>query len=126
MGRRRILPVLFLVAAVLLPVADTWAEDDVATAEEDSLDQVWADDVEEQDSWLARLLHRYFGKAPATGEELGGRAERVIDAYADYQGKRIAVVIVQSVLKFDKKPEAEEGSASSTWLSSLGNRLNMR
>ena len=123
MGRRRILPVLFLLAAVLLPVADTWAEDDVATAEEDSLDQAWADDVEEQDSWLDRLLHRYFGKAPATGEELGGRAERVIDSYADYQGKRIAVVIVQSVLKFDKQPEAEEGSASSTWLSSLGNRF---
>ena len=121
-GRWCILPALVLILAVLPPAAEAWAADDVATANQDSLGDAWAEDVAEQESWLTRLLHRYFGRAPATGAELAGRAERVVDSYTDYEGKRIEVIIVQSVLKFDE-PAPEGETASATWLSSLGNRF---
>lgn len=61
----------------------------------------WEQEVVQERSWLARLLHRYFGLSPRAGAELEGRAEQLVDRYAAYAGRRIEVVIVHPVLRFD-------------------------
>ena len=112
-----LLPVLLLLA-VCLPAAaaEAPAGDD---AQRDSLAVVWEEDVKEQQSWLTRLLHRFFGQAPQEGDELDGRAEILVDQYDQYMGKRIEVVIVHSVLRFEDLPD----SNTSVWLNSLANRF---
>lgn len=61
------------------------------------------------DSWLSRTLHRYFSNESPTGSELGGQAVALVDRYATYAGRPIAVVIVHQVdrLRPDDAPRGE-------------------
>ena len=83
----------------------------------DSTAAAWEREVAAERSWLGRLLHRYFGRAPRTGEELAGRAEKLVDRYARWAGRRIDVVIIHPVLRFDREREvlaaAEHGALGS-------------
>lgn len=60
-------------------------------------------------SWLSRTLKRYFSNEPPTGSELGGQAVALSDRYARYEGRTIAVVIVNQVdrLRPDDAPRGE-------------------
>lgn len=90
-------------------------------AEADSLAEAWEEEVESQRGWLSRTLHRFFGRAPQSGEELSGRAEQSLDPFAEFAGRTIEVVIVQPVLRFD--PAVADSSSSAAWLSSLARRV---
>lgn len=94
-----ILTVLALAGPVL-------ARDGVPAGPDDP-DASWEQEVVEERSWLQRLLLRYFGRAPRTGEALGGRTEQLVDRYAEFAGRTIEVVIVYPVLRFT--PEPAEG-----------------
>ncbi len=48
-------------------------------------------------SWLHRILHRYFSNEVPEGSALGGQAVALADRYAQYAGRRVAVVIVHQV-----------------------------
>ncbi|MCP4571108.1 MAG: hypothetical protein GY838_02025 [bacterium] len=89
-------------------------------AESDSLAQAWEEGVASQRGWLNRTLHRFFGRAPQSGEELSGRAEQTLDPFAEFAGRPIEVVIVHPVLRFD--PEAADSTSATAWLSSLARR----
>ncbi len=55
----------------------------------------------DEQSWLGRFLHSYFGRSARSGAGLQGRAEQLVDRYAEFSGRTIEVVIVNPVLRFD-------------------------
>lgn len=110
--RRQVL-VLLLAAAGATPAAAQVAADD-------SLARAWEEDVERQRGWFQRTLHRYFGRAPLTGDELSGRAEQTVDSFAPHAGRPIEVVIIHPVLRFAAEADT---ATSDAWLSSLARRV---
>lgn len=63
------------------------------------------------DSWLTRVLKRYFGNSGQTGDALDGQAVELVGSYEAYIGKTIEVVIVHQVARFDSYWDAEQGSS---------------
>lgn len=63
----------------------------------------------EPGSWLSRTLRRYFSNEAPPGAESGGQAIALSDRYARYEGRTIAVVIVNQVdrLRPDDAPRGE-------------------
>ncbi len=80
------------------------------TAATDSSAADWERNVAAQRSWVGRILHRYFGRAPRSGAELAGRAEELVGRYAPFAGRRIEVVIVYPVMRFDQAAGASLGT----------------
>ena len=111
-----VLTVAFVALAAPLPC--TAAQE----ADEDSLAQAWEDDVEQQQGWLSRTAHRFFGRAPLSGEDLSGRAEQTVDPYAQYVDRDIEVIIIHPVLRFTAKEDTT--TSSMAWLSSLARRVS--
>jgi len=72
----------------------------------------WERNVGAQRSWVGRILHRYFGRAPRSGVDLGGRAVQAADRFAPYAGRRIEVVIVYPVLRFDTAADDSLGTVA--------------
>lgn len=81
-----------------------------ASAVPDSMTAAEADSVE-SGSWLTRTLHRYFGSRSQPGDELQGKAVEIVDSYAPFVGKTIAVVLVHQVQRFDTQWDAEQGTS---------------
>ncbi|MGD9547898.1 MAG: hypothetical protein AB7V45_10180 [Candidatus Krumholzibacteriia bacterium] len=61
-------------------------------------------------SWLSRLFDRHLRTQALTGEELGGRALEAVDAYQEFAGRTIEVVLVSQVARFDRDWRSTRGA----------------
>jgi len=61
-------------------------------------------------SWLTRVLKKVFGSRGHALENLDGKSVELVDRYAAYIGKPIAVVLVHQVTRFDSSWDLDQGS----------------
>jgi hypothetical protein len=64
----------------------------------------------DEGGWLARSLRRYFGSDAPPAESMEGRAVEMVDRYTAYAGRKIEVVIISQVARFDHSWELESGT----------------
>ncbi|MFT5233924.1 MAG: hypothetical protein ACI9UK_001297 [Candidatus Krumholzibacteriia bacterium] len=78
---------------------------DVATAQTAPSEPDTVGLAEDEDSWITQTFNRYFSSNPASDGELDGRAIDLVDRYAEFEGRPIAVVIIHQVERFSSGTE---------------------
>lgn len=76
----------------------------------------------DQESWLTRTLHRYFGSHPSEGAGLDGRALEIVDRYKRFAGRPIAVVLIHQVERFSSAAD-QDGVGDDSTFSSLAKKF---